>query len=165
MNDERKEKVMVSETTSREPSAVDWALLIARVIIGAVFMAHGAQKLFGAFGGPGLSATVQMMGSLGYLVSIGEFFGGLGLMVGFLSRFSAASITLIMVGAIVLIHSKVGFFMNWTGKQAGEGFEYHLLAIATLLTVAIAGPGRFAIGRLLPLPKGSGKESPLKFLE
>jgi putative oxidoreductase len=148
-----KEKDMESETTIRDRSAVDWALLVARIVVGAVFMAHGAQKLFGAFGGPGLSAIVQMMGPLGYLVTIGEFFGGLGLIFGFLSRFSAASIILIMLGAIGMVHSQFGFFMNWTGKQAGEGFEYHLLVIGTLLPILIAGPGRFAIGRYLPLPK------------
>jgi putative oxidoreductase len=151
MND--KEKDMESETTIRDRSAVDWALLVARVVVGVVFVAHGAQKLLGAFGGPGLSAIVQMMGPLGYLVTIGEFFGGLGLIFGFLSRFSAASIILIMLGAIGMVHSQFGFFMNWTGKQAGEGFEYHLLVIGTLLPILIAGPGRFAIGRYLPLPK------------
>src|SRR5215468_8460842 len=145
MND--KEKDMESETTIRDRSAVDWALLVARIVVGAVFMTHGAQKLFGAFGGPGLSAVVQMMGPLGYLVAVGEFFGGLGLVVGFLTRFSAASITLIMLGAIGMVHAHSGFFMNWTGKQPGEGFEYHLLAIAVLLTIVIAGPGRFAMGR------------------
>lgn len=128
-------------------------------------MAHGAQKLFGAFGGPGLSAIVQMMGPLGYLVSIGEFFGGLGIIVGFLSRFSAASIILIMLGAIGMVHAKVGFFMNWSGTQAGEGIEYHLLAIAVLLTIVIVGPGRFAVGRFLPLPKGVGKQRPVGILE
>src|SRR5215813_10727980 len=100
-------------------------------------MAHGAQKLFGAFGGPGLGAVVQLMGPLGYLVTIGEFFGGLGLVVGFLSRFSAASIILIMLGAVGMVHGKFGFFMNWTGSQAGEGFEYHLLVIGTLLPILI----------------------------
>ena len=121
---------MTTEAKVQDRTAVDVALLTARVIVGIVFMAHGAQKLFGAFGGPGLSAFVQMMGPLGYLVAIGEFFGGLGLVVGFLARFSAASISLIMLGAIAMVHAKAGFFMNWTGKQAGEGFEYHLLAIA-----------------------------------
>ena len=147
---------MPSETTIRDRSAVDWALLAARVFVGVVFMAHGAQKLFGAFGGPGLSAFVQAMGPLGYLVAVGEFFGGLGLVLGFLSRFSAASIILIMLGAIGMVHAKFGFFMNWMGDQAGEGFEYHLLAIGIMLPVLIAGPGRFAVGRLLPLPKGGG---------
>jgi putative oxidoreductase len=144
---------MVSEARVRDYSTVDVALLIARVIVGVVFMAHGAQKVFGAFGGPGLSAVVGMMGPLGYLVSIGEFFGGLGLVVGFLSRFSAVSIIVIMLGAIAMVHGKVGFFMNWMGNQAGEGFEYHLLAIAVLLVIVIAGPGRYAIGRSLPLPR------------
>lgn len=147
------------ETTIRDRSAVDWALLIARIFVGGVFMAHGAQKLFGAFGGPGLSAVVQMMGPIGYLVTIGEFFGGLGIVVGFLPRFSAASIIVIMLGAIGMVHGQFGFFMNWTGKQAGEGFEYHLLAIAILLTILIAGPGRFAVGRYLRPLWSSNKEA------
>jgi putative oxidoreductase len=108
---------MSIDNTIRDRSAVDWAILVARVIVGGVFMAHGAQKLFGAFGGPGLSAVVAMMGPLGYLVSIGEFFGGLGLVVGFLSRFSAASIIVIMLGAIGMVPARFGFFMNWTGKR------------------------------------------------
>ena len=144
---------MVAEVRLHDRSAVDLALLIGRVIVGAVFMAHGAQKLFGAFSGPGLSAFVGMMGPIGYLVAIGEFFGGLGLVVGFLSRFSAASIIVIMLGAIGMVHGKVGFFMNWMGNQGGEGFEYHLLAIAILLVILIAGPGRYALARSLPLPK------------
>jgi len=142
---------MESETNIHGRSAFDAAILIARVIVGSIFITHGAQKLFGAFGGPGLSAVVQMMGPLGYLVTVGEFFGGLGLVGGFLSRFSAASIIIIMLGAVATVHGKFGFFMNWAGNQAGEGFEYHLLAIATLLPIVIAGPGRFAVGRLLKL--------------
>ena len=156
---------MVAEVRVRDNSAVDVALLLARIIVGVVFMAHGAQKLFGAFGGPGLSAFVQMIGPLGYLVTIGEFFGGLGLVFGFLSRFSAASIIIIMLGAVTTVHSKFGFFMNWAGNQAGEGFEYHLLAIGALLPIVIAGPGRFAVGRFLRLPKAAGNERPIKVLE
>lgn len=156
---------MASETTIRDRSAVDWALLVARVLAGVIFMAHGAQKLLGAFGGPGLSAVVQMMGPLGYLVTVGEFFGGLGLVLGFLSRFSAASIIVIMLGAIGMVHAKFGFFMNWVGRQAGEGFEYHLLAIGILLPVVIAGPGRFAIGRFLPLPKVGSEQRPMAVVE
>src|SRR3989441_4621905 len=156
---------MASEATIRDRSAVDWALLVVRAVVGVVFMAHGAQKLFGAFGGPGLSAVVQMMGPLGYLVTIGEFFGGLGLVFGFLSRFSAASIIVIMLGAVATVHGKFGFFMNWAGNQAGEGFEYHLLAIGALLPIVIAGPGRFAVGRFLRLPKAAGNERPITVLE
>jgi putative oxidoreductase len=70
---------------------------------------------------------------------------------------------LIMVGAIAMVHGKVGFFMNWMGQQGGEGFEYHLLAIAVLATILIAGPGRLAIGRFLPLPKRN--DQPVLILE
>ena len=156
---------MASDAAICDRSAVDWALLVSRAVAGVVFMAHGAQKLFGAFGGPGLSAVVQMMGPLGYLITVGEFFGGLGLFCGLLSRFSAASIIVIMLGAIALVHAKFGFFMNWAGNQAGEGFEYHLLAIGALLPIVIAGPGRFAVGRFLRLPKAAGNERPIKVLE
>ena len=156
---------MQPDTNIHDRSACDSALLISRVVVGIIFMAHGAQKLFGAFGGPGLSAVVQMMGSLGYLVTIGEFFGGLGLVVGLLARFSAASIIVIMLGAIATVHAKSGFFMNWAGNQAGEGFEYHLLAIAALLPIVIAGPGRFAVGRYLSLPIVAGNETLAAALE
>lgn len=156
---------MALEVNSNKHSAADWALLFSRIIVGIIFTVHGAQKLFGAFGGPGLSAVVQMMGPLGYLVTIGEFFGGLGLIFGFLSRFSAASIMLIMVGAIGMVHAKFGFFMNWYGNQKGEGFEYHLLALSALIPILIAGPGYFAISRLLPLRKTASTRKPVAVLE
>jgi len=132
---------------------INVALLIARLAIGVVFTIHGSQLLIGAFGGPGLAATVKMMGPIGYLVTIGEFFGGLGIIVGFLSRFSAAALIIIMLGAIFTVHLKNGFFMNWYGKQAGEGFEYHILAIAIFLLILIIGPGKIAASRFLKLPK------------
>src|SRR5258705_2207678 len=116
---------MATEATTRDRSAVDWALLVARAVVGVVFMAPGAQKLFGAFGGPGLSALVQMMGPLGYLVTVGEFFGGFGLVFGFLSRFSAASIIVIMLGAFATGHWEFGFFMNLAGDPAWTGFWYY----------------------------------------
>src|SRR6266545_3601621 len=96
-------------TGSIDRPAVDVALLVVRVIVGIIFVAHGAQKLFGVFGGSGLAALVQPppdgMGLLGYPVTIGEFFGGLGLIVGFLSRFSAASLIVTMLGAIGLVRA------------------------------------------------------------
>src|SRR5207237_9678955 len=103
-------------TVSQDRPAVDIALLVVRVVAGVIFAAHGAQKLFGAFGGQGLSAMVQPppdgMGLLGYPVTIGEFFGGLGLIVGFLTRFSAASLIVIMLGALGLGHGQHGFFLR-----------------------------------------------------
>ena len=139
-------------TGSQDRPAVDVALLVVRVLVGIIFAAHGAQKLFGAFGGPGLADMVQPppsgMGLLGYPVTIGEFFGGLGLIVGFLTRFSAASLIVIMLGAIGMVHAQNGFFI----APPKIGFEYNLSLIGLLAAILIAGPGRFAVGRSLPLP-------------
>jgi putative oxidoreductase len=144
----------------RDRPAVDWALLVVRVIVGLIFMAHGAQKVFGAFGGPGLGGVVQMMGPIGYMVAIGEFFGGLGMVVGFLSRFSAAALTVIMIGAIAMVHGKNGFFL---GEK--PGFEYNLALIGLLLPILIAGPGSLTVARLLPLPKRTDTGRPVPALE
>jgi len=140
------------EFVEQDRTAVSTALLVTRLAAGLVMLAHGAQHLFGSFGGPGLTGTVQFLGPVGYLVAIGEFFGALGLLVGVLSRFSAAAIIVIMIGAIATQHYPNGFFMNWTGSQKGEGFEFHLLMIGTLLSTLIAGPGVFALSKFLPLP-------------
>ena len=147
------------QSVSADRQAVDVSLLLMRIIVGIIFMVHGAQKLFGTFGGKGLTATVEMMGVIGYLVTIGEFFGGLGLIVGLLTRFSAASLIVIMLGAIALVHGKNGFL------QSDEGFEYNLALIGLLLPILIAGPGRYAIGRFLPLPKSAKTGRPIVALE
>lgn len=144
---------------SQDRLVVDAALLVVRVVAGVIMAAHGAQKLFGAFDGPGLAATAEKMGPLGYLVSIGEFFGGLGLVVGFLSRFSAAANIVIMLGAIATVHGKNGFFMS-----AG-GFEFNLALIGLLVPTLIAGPGAWAVGRFLPLPKSSKTGRPITVVE
>jgi putative oxidoreductase len=83
------------------------------------------------------------------LVIIGEFFGSLGLLAGVLTRFTAASLAVIMVGAISTVHLPNGFFMNWFGKQAGEGFEYHLLVIGICAALVIAGAGRWSIDNVI----------------
>jgi putative oxidoreductase len=140
------------EVVEEDRTAVDVALLMTRLVAGLVMIPHGAQHLLGWFNGPGLAGTVQYLGTIGYLVAIGEFFGGIGLVAGILSRFSAAAISLIMMGAIVMVHAQFGFFMNWTGTQKGEGFEFHLLMIGLLLPTLLAGPGRFSFARLLPIP-------------
>ena len=142
-----------------ERTALDVSLLVVRVIVGIIFAAHGAQKLFGAFGGPGLAEIVKMMGPIGYLVTIGEFFGGLGLVVGFLTRFSAASLIVIMIGAIAMVHGKNGFFLD------KGGFEYNLALIGLLVPILLIGPGTFSVGRFLPLPKARGTDRPVVYLE
>jgi putative oxidoreductase len=141
------------------PRAVDLSLLVLRCVAGVIFAAHGAQKLFGAWGGGGLQKTVEHMGPIGYPVTIAEFFGGLGLIVGFLTRFSAASLIVIMIGAIAQVHGKNGFFLQ------DQGFEYNLALIGLLTPLVILGPGRIAIGRFLPLPRAKGSAAPTPLLE
>jgi len=136
--------------------------LIIRVMLGIVMFPHGAQKLLGWFGGYGLEGTLgfftQQMGMptiIAILVILGESLGALGLIAGFLTRFCAAGVLVIMTGAVIMSHASNGFFMNWSGKQGGEGFEYHLLAIALCLPLLISGGGRFSadafIAKCFPL--------------
>jgi putative oxidoreductase len=107
----------------------DGAVLILRVLAGLVFFPHGAQKVLGCFGGHGLAATMgAFTGNLGIpavfavLAIAAEFLGSLGLIGGFLTRVAAFGLACVMVVGASLVHLKNGFFMNWTGKQGGEGF-------------------------------------------
>jgi putative oxidoreductase len=84
-----------------------------------------------------------------FLAIIAEFFGGLGLIFGFLTRVAAFGILSNMVVAIAMVHSQFGFFMNWTGAQMGEGYEYHLLILATTVLLIIRGAGAASVDRLL----------------
>jgi putative oxidoreductase len=152
-------------TISPDRTALDISLLFVRVIAGTIFAAHGAQLLFGAWGGPGIRNAVPMLGLdwVGYLVVIGQFFGGLGLIFGFLSRFSAASLIVIMIGAIVRVHWPNGFFLSYVDPKK-NGFEYNLALIGLLLPIFICGPGRFSIGQIF-LPKSSRTGRPIIVLE
>ncbi|HUM04113.1 MAG TPA: DoxX family protein [Terriglobales bacterium] len=133
----------------------DVSLTILRVVLGVVFFVHGAQKLLGWFGGFGLAGTLGFMHQLGipaplaYLAIATEFFGGLGLIVGFLTRIPALGIAVDMIVAVFTVHYPNGFFMNWIGNQKGEGYEYHLLAIAMAAALLLRGAGRFSIDRTL----------------
>ena len=123
----------------------DIGLFIARISLGIVILPHGLQKLLGLFGGAGFSGTVDsfvgsgLPSAVAILIIIAESFGALGLILGFLSRLAAFGITLIMLGAIFMVHIQNGFFMNWFGNQAGEGFEYHLLALGLSSSGSFAG--------------------------
>jgi putative oxidoreductase len=133
----------------------DRTLAMLRLTLGVVFFAHGAQKMLGWFGGPGFSGTMQLFNQMGvpdvlaFLAIAAEFFGGLGLLVGFLGRVAALGIIINMLVAVAAVHSPHGFFMNWSGTQQGEGFEYHLLAIAIALAVFIKGSGAMSADRVL----------------
>lgn len=133
-----------------------WASLILRAMLAIVVLPHGAQKLLGWFGGHGFAGamgffTEQMHipAALAFLVIIAESFGGLALVMGFLTRVSAFGLASVMAGAIYLVHWPYGFFMNWFGRQAGEGFEYHLLMIAISVALMITGGGKWSVDGLI----------------
>ncbi len=133
----------------------DIGAFVARITLGVVMLPHGLQKLLGLFGGAGFSGTVEFFVSSGIpafvaiLIIIGESFGAVGLIAGFLSRLAALGITVIMLGAIVTVHLQNGFFMNWGGTAAGEGFEFHLLAVGLGLIVLIKGGGIWSVDRAI----------------
>ena len=134
----------------------DWAVTAARIVLGVIMFAHGAQKLLGWYGGHGFENTLQTLKAylklprpLGVVIILTEFLGGLGLMVGFLSRLAALGILAAMLGAIITVHYAYGLFMNWAGEQKGNGFEYHLLAIALALVVIIKGGGALSVDHAL----------------
>ena len=135
------------------------ATLILRLMLGVVFFAHGAQKLLGWFGGFGFTGTMNLFTSmlriparLAFLAIAAEFFGGIGLILGFLTRIAAFGIGVNMLVAIMTLHGAFGFFMNWTGTQKGEGFEFHLLVLAIVAFLMIRGPGAFSVDRVLSAP-------------
>jgi len=132
----------------------DFALTILRVILGVVFFLHGSQKVLGWFGGYGFSGTMHFFtgmmhipAAFAFLAICAEFFGGIGLIIGFLSRIAAFGVMMNMLVAVALVHHNFGVFMNWTGTQKGEGYEYHLLAIAICLAVIIRGGGALSVDR------------------
>jgi len=133
----------------------DFTLTIVRLVLGVTFFMHGAQKMLGWFGGYGFHGTMGLFTQMGtpaplaFLAICAEFFGGLGLLVGLLGRIAALGIIVNMLVAIVTVHHVNGFFMNWTGQQKGEGFEYHLLAIALAIAVLIKGSGAISIDRAI----------------
>lgn len=133
-----------------------WSSLILRLALGIAMFPHGMQKLFGWFGGPGFAGAfhyftdkMHLPAYLTLLVIIAESFGSLGLISGFLTRVAAFGITCDMIGAVSLVHWRNGFFMNWYSQKAGEGFEYHILAIAISLALIICGGGNWSIDRLI----------------
>ena len=134
----------------------DFSLTLLRLVLGVVFFAHGAQKALGWFGGYGFSGTMgfftQQMhipAPLAFLAIAAEFLGSIGLLLGLLGRVAAFGITCNMVVAICMVHRHIGFFANWSGQQKGEGYEYHLLAIAIALSIMIKGSGAFSADRAL----------------
>lgn len=129
---------------------------IARLTLGLVIFPHGAQKLLGLFGGYGYTATMEsfttQMGLpsfVAFSIIMIEFFGSISLILGLFSRFWALSLTGMFIGIIYTTQLEYGFFMNWFGNQAGEGYEYSLLIIGLALTIIVNGSGKWSLDKLI----------------
>lgn len=132
---------------------VDLALLVLRLVLGVIFVAHGAQKLFGSFGGPGLKGTAGFFEQLGIrpaypmavVVGAIEFFGGILAALGFLMPVVAVGLISVMIGAILTVHLRHGFF-----AQSG-GYEFNLALIGIALALLLAGAGSYSLDAALGL--------------
>ena len=132
------------------------AIAILRVVLGIVLFPHGAQKLLGWFGGYGfngtmgfLTGTVGLPWLLAFLVIALEFFGAIALIFGFATRIVAFGVIALFAGIVFTSHLQNGFFMNWAGNQAGEGYEYHLLVIGMALALLVSGAGKWSVDLIL----------------
>lgn len=130
----------------------NWGALVVRLTLGIVLFPHGAQKMLGWFGGYGFTATMdaftnqmQLPWIVAFAVIMIEFFGSTSLILGFASRFWSMAIAGLFTGIIFTNHLEHGFFMNWFGNQAGEGYEYALLIIGLAISVLISGSGKNAL--------------------
>lgn len=133
----------------------DPLLLIFRVLLGVIMFAHGAQKVFGWFGGRGLDPTFAFFAGFGIPAPLGalaiavEIIGGPALILGVLGRVAALGFVVNMLVAVLVVHGRNGFFMNWGNNLPGEGIEFHLIAIALGLALVVRGSGPLSIdGRL-----------------
>jgi putative oxidoreductase len=136
-----------------------WAPVAIRLGLAVIFIAHGGQKLFGIWGGPGLQATIDAFERsidvpfyLTLIVVATEFFGGLTVLIGFLTRIAAAGLAADMAVAIIKVHLVNGFFLNWSITPGqGHGYEFNLALLAMSIALVLSGPGKFALDRILGL--------------
>ena len=130
-------------------------LTLIRVVAGGVMLPHGMQKMFGWFGGAGFTGTMHGFAQRGFpaplvlLVIVTEFFGSLGMILGCLSRIASLAIAVDMTVAAIAVTSHFGMFINWAGKQKGEGMEFQFLMVAMALAIVIGGGGALSVDRAI----------------
>ena len=129
-----------------------WAPVVIRIVLGISFIAHGAQKVLGLWGGLGFSGTIDAFAKQGMpapmtiLVMAGELLGGLGVFFGCLTRLAALGQAIVMVGAMLLVHLQNGFFMNWFNTPGrGHGIECNLAYFAMAISLMMTGAGPLSI--------------------
>lgn len=132
------------------------ALLFIRVALGVVMFAHGAQKVLGWYGGPGFEKTIEIFQTqmhfqpwLTILLMAIEFLGSLGLILGVFTRLAALGIGTSISVCAYMNHLQNGFFMNWSGNQPGEGFEFHILVVGIALALFVSGGGLLSADKLM----------------
>lgn len=130
----------------------DYSALILRLTLGIFMLPHGLQKTLGMFDGPGFNGAMEFLsgrfgGAIAFLVIAGESIGALALIVGFCTRFCAASIAIIMAGAAFFVHSQGGFFAS------NNGFEMHLLAIGIGIALTMSGGGALSVDGVIAKKK------------
>jgi putative oxidoreductase len=136
----------------------DTTLIVARWVLAIIFFGHGTQKAFGWFGGMGFERslvffqdTMSIPPALTVFVIFTELSAATGLVLGLLTRIAAFGLLALMVVAPFANHLYPRFFMNWSGTRGGEGYEYHLLAIALILGLVVRGGGAWSVDRLLAI--------------
>ena len=128
----------------------DYACAFLRIVAGVIVWPYGMQKLFGWFNGPGIRGTLEQMaarkipGTIGWMVIIGQSFGSVALVLGFLGRIAAGGLFIIFTGALI-VHLPYGWAMNWFGEKGGEGIEYHVMLLSLILIVILKGSGAMSI--------------------
>lgn len=132
------------------------APLILRLMLALVVFPHGAQKVLGWFGGYGFEGTMGFFTDtlhLPYIVGLSviliEFITPFLLVAGLFTRVAATLLTFLFIGIVLTSHIQYGFFMNWFGTQAGEGYEFHLLVLGITAALLVAGGGRYSVDRQL----------------
>jgi len=147
-----------------------WIPLILRFIVGIVFFTHGAQKLFGWFGGYGFDGTMEYFTGtvglpwlIGFSVILLEVIGGLLLIFGLATRVWAVAITGLTIGIVAAVHWRHGFFMNWDGNQQGEGIEFFLLVLSASVSLFISGGGKYSIDSFIDTRLSRVTHQPLHF--
>ena len=137
-----------------------WATLVLQVVLGLIFMAHGAQKLFGTFNGPGLAGLGGYFDKIGitpgffwaWVVGLVEFFGGLCILLGFLTRYAAAALVIDMTVAVFWVHFPT-FFWQRAGRMAPGGLEMPMTLGIIALSLVLSGPSFLSLDRVLGLEK------------
>jgi putative oxidoreductase len=134
----------------------EWQWTVLRLAAGIMILPHGLQKAFGMYGGRGFANQMDYFTGhehipvmFAFLAILAELLGGVGLILGFFTRIAAFGLFCNMIVGAIMVSLPNGFFMNWGGKQQGEGIEFHILAVAMAVVLISKGAGALSIDRAI----------------